>query len=374
MRTFFLSIGFAFVAAAAAFFVPRTYVPELHWEVAWEHRLAPSGGVFATDSAGVSDGERVLVATPSEFLMLGTEDGRLFRLGLRASQFTASDSFFINQSLDTPRWAVERWDQAGPRFMEAVGVPALQGDILAQLRPDRSLSVTDLASPFDDTGLLPPRTAATGYDLCASCDVPTVVRGDLYGTIELFRWPDGLGEAPRSTEYAFETPPFSPSTPVVYAVKALDHDRLIAVVGLNPQRIVVLAEGADGVLQQSAAFDVPESRAIRSPVVIAEVSGESAVVPLRSRVVVFDATDLTFAMFPAPGVAAVRGGFPHTDAHAIVLSTRDGASVSLIPGNDAESVMWEWVGVEVAGVHEVPQDGLVVFHHEGLFMALRIVS
>ncbi|MDA3949945.1 MAG: hypothetical protein PF508_12105, partial [Spirochaeta sp.] len=288
MRTFFLSIGFAFIAALMAFFVPRTLVPELRWEVAWEHRLASSGSMFVTEGTGELDDERVLATTAAEFLMLGAADGRLLRLGLRESQFTASDTFFINQSLEPPRWAVERWDRNETRYLAAEGIPEITGNVLAQLRPDTALAVTDLGSPFEDRDLLPPRRAATGYDLCASCDVPTVVRGNLYGTVELFRWPDGLGASVERLEYTFETPPFSPSAPVVYAVKAIDHDRMVAVVGLQPQHIIVFADDAAGGLRQSAVFDVHPANAIRSPVDIGEISGGFAVIPLRSQVIILN--------------------------------------------------------------------------------------
>ncbi|MDA3950850.1 MAG: hypothetical protein PF508_16710, partial [Spirochaeta sp.] len=84
--------------------------------------------------------------------------------------------------------------------------------------------------------------------------------------------------------------------------------------------------------------------------------------------------DLTFAAIPAPGLTVVHGGFPHADAKTIVMSTQDGAAAGLVIRDNTESVMWEWIGTEVAGVRDLPRDGLVVFHREGLFMALRIVS
>ena len=280
--------------------------------------------------------------------------------------------FFINQPHDTPRWAVERWGATETRFIEAVGVPEIDGDILTQRRLDSSLVVTSLERPFEDSGLLPSRASVTHHSVCASCDVPTVVRGDLYGTIELFRWPEGIGTTMERLAYDVVAPPFSPAAPVIYAVKALDHGQMVAVAGLEPQRIIVLAEDADGNLQQNAVFAVPSTNAIRSPLEIGRIAGEVVVIPLRSRVVLFEPHDSSFFSVPAPGVTAVHGGFPRAGATMVALSTVNGAAAGLFFEDEPDSIRWEWIDTDVASVKDSPQDGLVVFHRDGLFVAMRI--
>ena len=98
MRTFFLTIAFVSLAVAISSFIPRTLVSELRWEVVWEHRLASSGSVFVTDGTEINGDDRLVATTASEFLVIGASDGSLSRLGLRASQFTASDSFFYQSA------------------------------------------------------------------------------------------------------------------------------------------------------------------------------------------------------------------------------------------------------------------------------------
>ncbi|MFP4210532.1 MAG: hypothetical protein ACLFR8_04770 [Alkalispirochaeta sp.] len=339
-----------------ALVIPTVYSDELRWTPVWEQSMETVEGTET-----VTDGRvvPVVVTTEDRFVRLDACNGDVLASGLRADVFTAAEGWFINQRTDSPRWAVQRWTGGPPRFYDAVGVPTIREDYLVEALPSGAVIASNLETIDDPEAIrLTATDGVVSFDLCTTCDPVVLVRGTLFGVVDVAI----AGEGER-TVYRPNGEPFGDNAPIVYGISAFDDRRYIAVTGTDPQvvRLFVresedVADGdadteEDGVedrvgggmehsVSSTILVEIPDDMAVRRPVAMHRIDGHLVVPLLDGLVVVSEDTAMT--------VRDIPGGFTVVDGVSRGTSLLLGGNVGgdgvaiLLPSERTETTTWRW--------------------------------
>lgn len=369
MRGFVVTLLLAFVGVSIGLFVPREIPEGVRLSVRWQYRIVPAAIAPVDTSTATADAAvpTVLAVTDSLYLRFTTSEGQLIGGGTRASRFTSSDGWFINQRSQTPRWAVQSWNGGAPRFLDAEGVPRITDTLFYQIDAEGAFTFFDLSDRESLPIRIPGIDALTEYSVCRRCDPPTLVRGTWLGTVRL----DPLfgGE---SSSYRFEVDPFASQSPTIYGVGAIDSEGIVVVAGTDPQFVSVVRRDEDGTMRESERYSVAEAIGVRSPIDLVRIDEETVGVPLRSTVLLLANRGETARWITVPGLTTLIGGERIDRTALFVGSTTTGATLFMT--GRTEVVEWRWTDATVAGFHMSDAERIALINRDELIIAVEVES
>lgn len=320
------------------------------------------------------DTQPIVLTTSARFALVDTITGTLLHAGLQADVFTATADMLINQSSTVPQWAVQTWGGAIVRIVPRRGIPRIHGDRVVQFSDDGRIAVTDLAT--GEEIVVPGPKDATVY--AVADDGGYLALGTLEGIVRVVSLRDD-----EWWEYRFDGNGESEDTPVVYGLAffpAAEPDlppRLLAVQGLEPQRLVLMTATEQNLMSADTVTRVPDDRAVRWPAVIDVRPSGAVAVGLRETMMRVTAGSDEVELLDLPGGQSFGGVTAGADGAEVISGTGvRGAVVGVRLGHDPTVVPWRFPGGRV--VASVPPDadgaenGLTILRRDGSFVALEV--
>jgi len=369
VRAFLIDLLTLTAGLVIALVIPVVYSDELHWTLAWERSLLPP------DTGQERSGEGaipVVVTTDRGFVRLDARNGDLLASGLRADVFTAGDRWFVNQRADAPRWAVQRWDGGAAQFFDASGVPRIEGTYLVEELPSGGIVGSPL-EPSVQPGeiILGGADGVVTYDICTSCEPPILIRGSLFGAVEIGR----PGETGRVV-HRVPAEPFGGDVPIVYGVSVFSDDRYVVVSGIDPQTVSLISSETDDAGGATAEgtvttdlLEVPREMTVRHPIASVMVGG-NLVIPLVDGLVVVS-EDSAEIVRDIPGGFSVLGGGIWGATLLLGGNAGEDGAVALISRERPGTTVWRWSGAILSDIVDVDSTPTVVLRGDDSVIALE---